>query len=78
MKQRAKLTFPSHLIDQPVIFTMAVKYHVTPNIRWARVTETAGEMDLEFEGAEEALSEGIRSLREQGITVQLLDEDGPK
>jgi ABC-type methionine transport system ATPase subunit len=75
MKQRLKLTFPRHLIKEPVIFTMAKKYNVIPNIRQARVTRDIGEMDLVLEGTEENLGKGIRSLREQGITVELAEGD---
>ncbi len=75
MKKRVKLTFPHHLIKEPVIFTMAKKYDVMPNIRRARVTETVGEMILEFEGTEENLSKGIKSLREQGVVVELVEGD---
>ncbi len=75
MKQRVKLTFPQHLIKEPVIFTMAKKYDVMPNIRRARVTETVGEMVLELEGTEENLKKGIQSLREQGIDVELVEGD---
>lgn len=75
MKKRVKLTFPQHLIKEPVIFTMAKKYDVMPNIRRARVTETVGEMILELEGAEENLSKGIKSLREQGVVVELVEGD---
>ncbi len=75
MKQRVKLTFPQHLIKEPVIFTMAKKYDVMPNIRRARVTETVGEMVLELEGAEENLKRGIQSLRDQGVAVELVEGD---
>lgn len=75
MKQRVKLTFPQHLIKEPVIFTMAKKYDVMPNIRRARVTETVGEMVLELEGTEENLNKGIQSLRDQGINVELVEGD---
>ena len=75
MKRRVKLTFPQHLIKEPVIFTMAKKYDVMPNIRRARVTETVGEMDLEFEGTEENLNKSIQSLRDQGIGVELVEGD---
>lgn len=75
MKKRVKLTFPQHLIKEPVIFTMAKKYDVMPNIRRARVTETVGEMVLELEGTEENLEKGIKSLREQGVEVELAEGD---
>lgn len=75
MKRRVKLTFPQHLIKEPVIFTMAKKYDVMPNIRRARVTETVGEMVLELEGEEENLEKGIQSLKEHGIEVELIEGD---
>lgn len=75
MKRRVKLTFPQHLIKEPVIFTMAKKYDVMPNIRRARVTETVGEMVLELNGEEESLEKGIQSLKEQGIEVELIEGD---
>ncbi len=75
MKKRIKLTFPQHLVKEPVIFTMAKKYDVMPNIRRARVTETVGEMVLELEGTKENLEKGIQSLRDQGINVELVEGD---
>ncbi len=75
MNKRVKLTFPQHLIREPVIFTMAKKYDVMPNIRRARVTETVGEMVLEIEGTEENLEKGIRSLKDQGVDVELIEGD---
>jgi L-aspartate semialdehyde sulfurtransferase ferredoxin len=78
MKQRLKLIFPQHLIKEPVIFTIAKKYNVMPNIRRARVTETMGEMVLELEGEEKNLRDSLQSLRDQGITVELEDGDFTK
>ncbi len=75
MKRRVKLTFPQQLIKEPVIFTMAKKFDVMPNIRRARITETVGEMVLELEGSEENLEKGIQALRDQGVDVELVEGD---
>lgn len=75
MKRRIKLTFPQHLIKEPVIFTMARQFDIVPNIRRARVTETVGEMVLELEGPEEDLENGIKWLREKGIDIELVEGD---
>lgn len=75
MKRRVKLTFPQHLIKEPVIFNMAKKFDVLPNIRRARVTDTVGEMVLELDGEEEKIEEGIQSLKDQGIEVELIEGD---
>ncbi len=75
MKKRVKLTFPQDLIKEPVIFTMARKFDVIPNIRRARVTETVGEMILEVEGEDENVNKGIESLKQQGVDVELVEGD---
>ena len=63
--KRVKLTFPQELIKEPVIFTMAKKYNVMPNIRHARVMDTVGEVVLELEGEETELAAGIAYLKER-------------
>jgi ABC-type methionine transport system ATPase subunit len=75
MKTRVKLTFPQHLIKEPVIFTMARKYDLIPNVRRARVTETIGEMVLELDGLDENIEKGIESLKQQGVDVELVEGD---
>jgi ABC-type methionine transport system ATPase subunit len=75
MKRRMRLTFPQHLIREPILFTMAKKHDVMPNIRRARVTDTVGEMVLELEGEEQNIEDGLRSLREQGIKIELIEGD---
>jgi len=75
MKSRIKLTFPQHLIKEPVIFLMAKKFDIMPNIRRARVTETVGEMVLELEGAEENLKKGVEFLTGQGVVVEPAEGD---
>jgi len=68
--KRIKLTFPQELIKEPVIFSMAKKFDVMPNIRRAKVTETVGEVVLELEGSEKNLTAGIAYLKEHGVKVE--------
>ena len=73
--KRVKLIFPKDLIKEPVIFTMAKKFDVMPNIRHARITESVGEVVLEFEGTEKKLEEGIAYLRDRGVKVEAIEGD---
>jgi ABC-type methionine transport system ATPase subunit len=73
--KRLKLTFPQELIKEPLIFTMARKFDVMPNIRRAKITENVGEVVLELEGAENKLEEGIAFLRERGVKVENIEGD---
>ena len=69
-KKIVQLIFPQRQIKQPVIYTMALKCRVIPNVRRAKVTETVGEMVLELEGTKENLEKGIRFLTQKGIKVE--------
>lgn len=69
-KRIVQLIFPQKLIKKPVIYTMALKCKVMPNVRRAKVTESVGEMVLELEGTRENLERGVRFLTKQGIKVE--------
>lgn len=69
-KQMLNLIFPQKMIKKPVIYTMAKKYDVIPNIRRARITETVGEVTLELNGTKENLEKGRRYLERVGIKVE--------
>ncbi|MCG6552247.1 MAG: NIL domain-containing protein [Candidatus Magnetominusculus sp. LBB02] len=75
MKKRIRLTFPQDLIKEPVIYTIAKKYDIIPNIRRARVTESVGEMILELDGQEDNLNLSIEALKETGVAVELVEGD---
>lgn len=73
--RRVKLTFPQDLIKEPVIFTMAKKFDVMPNIRRAKVTESVGEVVLELEGSEKNIEDGILYLKGRGVKVEQADSE---
>jgi len=69
-KKMAHLVFPQKLIKKPVIFTMAKKYNVIPNIRRANITERAGEVTLELSGTRENLEKAGRYLERAGVRFE--------
>lgn len=75
MKKRVKLTYPQDQIKQPVLFEMATKYQVMPNIRRAQVTETVGILVVELEGREEDMARAIEYLKQKGIVVENIEGD---
>jgi len=72
--RRVKLIFPQEQIKEPVVFTMAKKFDVIPNIRRAQVTETVGEMTLELDASEDKLKAAIQYLEQRGIKVTSLGD----
>lgn len=69
-KKMVHLIFPQKLIKKPVIYTMAKKFDVIPNIRRAKITESIGEVTLELSGTKKNLEKGISSLIKEGIKVE--------
>ena len=67
---RLLLIFPPDLVREPMIYTVSKTYHLVPNIRKARVTETSGEATLDFTGAEDDLKRGIEHLTRLGVKVR--------
>ena len=75
MKQtRVKLTFPEHLIKEPVIGRMVRQFDVLPNIRRAAVEETVGWIVCELDGEPDAVANAIEWIRGVGVQVDLLGD----
>ncbi len=74
-KKMVRLVFPQKLIKKPVIYAMAKKYDVIPNIRRANITETVGEVTLELSGTKENLEKGRKYLERQGVKVEPVEGD---
>lgn len=71
---RVKLTFPEHLITQPVIGRLAREFDVLPNIRRANVEDTVGWMVCELQGEDAAVQRAVAWLKELGVQVDLLGD----
>ena len=69
---RVKLTFPEHLVKQPIIARMVREFNVLPNIRRASVEETMGWIVCELGGEAESVEKAISWLRDLGVQVDLL------
>ena len=74
-RQRLHLTFPEHLVQEPIIYTLGKQFDIVTNIRRANVEEKVGWVILEAEGADEALARGIQYLEERGVQVDRIDGD---
>lgn len=69
-KKMVHLVFFQKLIKKPVIYTMAKKYDVVPNIRRAKVTEKVGEVTLELSGTKENLEKARKYLERIGVKFE--------
>ena len=74
-KQMIHYFFPQKLVKKPVIYTMAKKFDVIPNIRRAKITETGGEVTLELSGKKENLEKARKYLERAGVTIEQVTGD---
>ncbi len=71
---RVRLTFPEHLIKQPIIARMVREFDVMPNIRRASVQETVGWIICELGGDDVAVERAIEWLHDLGVQVDRLGD----
>lgn len=69
-KTMVHLIFPQKLIKKPVIYTVAKRFNIIPNIRRAKVTESVGEVTLELSGTKLGLEKAKKYLQRQGVKVE--------
>ncbi|HAM59871.1 MAG: hypothetical protein A2X51_11145 [Candidatus Rokubacteria bacterium GWC2_70_24] len=74
-RMRVRLTFPSELVQQPIIYRLVKDFDIVPNIRRADVRADHGWMVLELEAAEDGLERGVAWLKTQGVTVDPIERD---
>ncbi len=67
--RRWHLTFPEHLVQQPIVYRLVSDYGLVVNVRRADVDVEEGWMLLECRGDEDALARGRAYLEQRGVTV---------
>ena len=75
IREKIYLTYPVHLIKEPVIYELGVQFALRTNIRGANVSETMGLVALELEGTREEIDRGIAWLRGRGVTVEPIEKN---
>ena len=74
-KRRVHLTFPSDLVQEPIIYRLAKDFDIITNIRRANVEESHGWVIMELDGDDEALARGMDYLTELGVEVATIAGD---
>ena len=74
-RRRLHLTFPEHLITEPIIYNIGKRFEVVTNIRRANVEERMGWVILEVEGADEQIERAIEYASGLGVQVATIDGD---
>ena len=71
---RVRLTFPEHLITEPVIGRMMREFDVLPNIRRANIEDNVGWMICEITGDRPVVEQALAWLAETGVQIDRLGD----
>jgi ABC-type methionine transport system ATPase subunit len=71
---RVRLTFPEHLITEPLVGRMMREFDVLPNIRRANIEDTVGWMVCEITGERATVEAALRWIAAQGVEVDRLGD----
>ncbi len=74
VERRVRLTYPPHLLDQPLLYRLIRQFDVQTNILEARVTSNEGWLLLAIRGEQEGVLQGLNWLQQQGVQVEFLDQ----
>jgi ABC-type methionine transport system ATPase subunit len=72
---RVRLTFPAHLVQEPIVYRLVKDFDLVINIRRADVKADHGWVVLELEGQEAVLQKGVAWLKEKGVQVDPIERD---
>ena len=70
MERKVHLTYPPHLVDQPLIYELIKKFDVVVNILEANVTLQEGWLLVAVQGEEQVVKQGLKWMSAQGIEVK--------
>src|SRR5256885_17225250 len=74
-RTRVRLTFPSNLIQEPILYHLVKDFDIVINIRRADVKEDYGWVALEMEAGEDTLARGVAGPKGKGVQVGPIERD---
>ena len=75
VKRRIILTFTPELIKEPIIHNLGQEFNLVTNINRADISEDKGWVELEIEGEEDNIEQGLTWATSMGMRVDPAMED---
>jgi ABC-type methionine transport system ATPase subunit len=72
-RARLHLTFPAHLVTEPIIHRVGSEFGLLTNIRRANLEERGGWVILEVEGDDDRVAAAVTWLADQGLAVDRIE-----
>lgn len=72
-KAKLHLTFPEHLVSEPVIHRIGAEFGLVTNIHRANLEHRGGWVILEVDGTDEQVANAVVWLAEAGLRVERIE-----
>jgi len=73
VKRKLKLTLPTELITEPVVYNLSREYRLTASIQRASMQESKALVVLDLDGSEEDLNQGVAWIMARGVEIEPLE-----
>jgi hypothetical protein len=73
VKRKLKLTLPTELITEPMVYNLSREYRLTANIQRASMQEGKALVVLDLDGSEEDLNQGVAWIMARGVEIEPLE-----
>jgi ABC-type methionine transport system ATPase subunit len=73
-EHRVRLTYPAHLLSQPLIYELIHRYDLVTNILEAQISEDAGWLLLRVRGESAQVEAGLAWIAGLGVQVETCGE----
>jgi len=73
--ERVYLTFPKHLVREPILCLLAKQFDIIFNIRGSTVTTDMGLVALEIDGHQTEVEKAVAWLKNKGVIVEPIEKN---
>jgi len=77
-KRQVILSFNEEALKEPIIFNLGQQFNLVFNIQLADITSDRGWIELELEGNEDDIDQGISWITSRGVRVEQVTGNTPK
>jgi ABC-type methionine transport system ATPase subunit len=64
------MSFPSNLVEEPIMHKLSTDLGVVPNILRGRITARSAKLEVELTGNEADIEKAIKYLKSKGVTIK--------
>ena len=75
VKRRVMLTFTPETSSEPIIYNIGQQFNIITNIRRANAVEDRGWIEVELDGEEKDIEDGITWAISKGVRVDPVSEE---